>query len=79
MRDELRTQSGMNLFAMLLPVLFGGITVAQVPPVIPPSVITSAASASAALNNGPCMDSPRSVPLALQPPAVTAMQGRSDR
>lgn len=27
-----------------------------------------------ALNNGPCLDSPRAVPLALQPPAVRSMQ-----
>ena len=61
----------MNVFAMLLLVFFGGNTVAQVPVSAPPAAI---APTLGALNNGPCMDSPRSVPLALQPPAVSSMQ-----
>ncbi|MDP9110320.1 MAG: hypothetical protein M3M96_01620, partial [Candidatus Eremiobacteraeota bacterium] len=55
---------------LLAPVLFaiiGGAAIAQVP-------VSAPAVAPALLNNGACMDSPRAVPQALQPPAVRSMQ-----
>lgn len=59
------------VFATVLSVLLGVGAVAQVPvPLVP----VSAGMAPAILNNGACMDSPRAVPQALQPPAVRAMQ-----
>ncbi|MEO9170280.1 MAG: hypothetical protein ABI282_02480 [Candidatus Baltobacteraceae bacterium] len=64
------------LVALLLPVVIGAGAVAQVPLAtpIPVAPMTAPAPASSTLNNGPCMDSPRAVPLALQPPAVRSMQ-----
>lgn len=38
------------------------------------STLVLAAALSDTLNNGPCLDSPRSVPQSLQPPAVRATQ-----
>lgn len=66
----------MNLSAMLLFGLLSTTTLAQVTPTYPPpaAVTQPALAPEVPLNNGPCMDSPRAVPLALQPPAVTAMQ-----
>ncbi|HEY8322097.1 MAG TPA: hypothetical protein VIG46_09950 [Candidatus Baltobacteraceae bacterium] len=38
------------------------------------STLVLAGALSDVLNNGPCLDSPRSVPMSLQPPAVRATQ-----
>ena len=54
----------MHLLALLLSTIIGNLTLAQASPALPADI----------LNNGACMDSPRSVPLALQPPAVRSMQ-----
>ncbi len=48
----------------LLSIVIGANLLAQVP----------GAAAPATLNNGACMDSPRAVPLVLEPPAVRSMQ-----
>jgi hypothetical protein len=65
----------MYVIALLLTTLLGGSTLAQVQPSSPPQSASAAVPITAdTLNNGPCMDSPRGVPQALQPPAVRSQQ-----
>ncbi|HVA28255.1 MAG TPA: hypothetical protein VNF68_08750 [Candidatus Baltobacteraceae bacterium] len=60
---------------MLLLSLTGAQVVAQLTQSSPPPTPGAAMPATVdTLNNGACMDSPRSVPLALQPPAVRSRQ-----
>ncbi len=64
----------MHVFALLLSAILGNLTLAQAAPPIAPPAAASAPLPADILNNGACMDSPRAVPLALQPPAVRSMQ-----
>ena len=66
----------MFVFATVLSAMLGAQTVAQASPATtPPSVPAATVPVGPdTLNNGACMDSPRAVPLALQPPAVRSMQ-----
>ncbi len=65
----------MFVFAPLLSAIVGTTNVvAQLPPASTPPVSSSVPMAADTLNNGACMDSPRAVPLVLQPPAVRSMQ-----
>ncbi|MHB8148034.1 MAG: hypothetical protein ACYDGM_12345 [Vulcanimicrobiaceae bacterium] len=64
----------MHLLALLLSTVIGNLTLAQAPPPPPPPPAAGAVLPADILNNGACMDSPRAVPLALQPPAVRSMQ-----
>jgi len=64
----------MHLLALLLSTVIGNLTLAQAPPPPPPPITAGSTLPADILNNGACMDSPRAVPLALQPPAVRSMQ-----
>lgn len=64
----------MLIIATLLLTFSGAQTVAQLPPPSPQPAITAPLTSQETLNNGPCMDSPRAVPLALQSPAVRNQQ-----
>lgn len=55
--------------------MLGALTLAQITPTSPPPATPAAPMMmQEALNNGPCMDSPRAVPHVLQPPSVKSMQ-----
>jgi hypothetical protein len=65
----------MFVFATLLSAILGAQTVAQTSPTpAPPAPAASVPVGPDTLNNGACMDSPRAVPLVLQPPSVRSMQ-----
>ncbi|MDE2481613.1 MAG: hypothetical protein KGN02_05450 [bacterium] len=65
----------MLIVATLLSTIFGSQIVAQLTPTSPPPAPLAASVPDAqTLNNGACMDSPRAVPLVLQPPAVRSQQ-----
>lgn len=65
----------MVIFASLLSVLLGAQMVAQLTPSSPsPAPLAAPSVPSDVLNNGPCMDSSRAVPLVLQPPTVRSQQ-----
>ncbi len=65
----------MLIVAMLLSTIFGHQTVAQLSPSSPSQVPLAASAPDAqTLNTGACLDSPRAVPLVLEPPAVRSQQ-----
>ncbi len=68
----------MFVFATLLSAMLGAQTIAQASPTSAPAAPAAPAATVPigpdTLNNGACMDSPRAVPLVLQPPSVRSMQ-----
>jgi hypothetical protein len=57
---------------MIAAIAFFATMLAQAPPGAPPA--PAAPTMQQPLENGPCLDSPRAVPLALQPPVIRTMQ-----